>query len=616
MANAAAPALGVRARRTISATLVAGGVVLVASAAAAAVPLAWPPAPLALGSPVATLVAGAAFALLFFLVFERSGFVLYWGRQSTTVTLDEAALFLGALVLPMPHLVLGVAIASSVTQWLHRRTPIKAAFNVAQYAIAAALAGASVAAASALGVPAPWAALPAPVVFAFVTAFATAAVLATIGGQPVLQTFRERFGHWLMAGALGTIVGTTVYALYALHPVAALLSVPLVLSLRRFGRLNELADDDLRTHGLLAAASARLAGEADLDRVAEEVLVACHQLLDCGDAEVTLGTGDGRSRVWRRAFLGSGGDRSGGVRARIGPATEATVGEVAAYPPRGQRAYGERERHVLLTIGAAAAAALANARALAAESETVRRVQNAHRELEEFTLWTTHDLREPLRGVETLAAFLAEDVDRMSPEEARDVAERIQVAAGRLKERVKGLHAFSRIVQHDRPFEPVDLDSVVRDTVAVLAPKADEKRAIIKLPAEPFPTVRAQRHRLDIVFGNLVENALKYGPAEGAVVEVGFRREAAGGWEFHVRDNGPGIPREYHETIFHLFQRGPTTSEPGSGAGLAIVKRVVEQHGGSVWVESEPGSGACFRFTLPEAPDDIGDATAASARVT
>ncbi|HUR67685.1 MAG TPA: ATP-binding protein [Candidatus Thermoplasmatota archaeon] len=245
-------------------------------------------------------------------------------------------------------------------------------------------------------------------------------------------------------------------------------------------------------------------------------------------------------------------------------------------------------------------------RSMATQHETIKRLENMNRELEEFTLWTTHDMREPLRSIGTIADFLHEDLGTVGVDEARDMARRIREGAERLKERVKALHAFSLIVQRDDEFQDVDMQAVVASVLASLETKIAERGALIVLPRDPLPVVRAQPHRIDQVFANLIENALKYGRAAappGAsgvrpTVEIGVA-ELDGGWRFHVRDNGSGIPAGYHDRIFQLFQRGPDPGESGSGAGLAIVKRIAEQHGGRAWVESREGQGATFYVTIP-----------------
>jgi signal transduction histidine kinase len=231
--------------------------------------------------------------------------------------------------------------------------------------------------------------------------------------------------------------------------------------------------------------------------------------------------------------------------------------------------------------------------------EANQRLTNANRELEEFTLWTTHDMREPLRSVGQLATILREDFDALRPSEAKDLVRKIERSTEALKDRIKALHEFSRIVQEDVPFETVALDDAWETAVAGLRARIGERGAIVRSDG-PLPVVRAQRQRIEKVFANLLENALKYNDKPTPVVEASCR-DAGGAWEFVVRDNGPGIDPAFRERAFKLFQRGPGAREAGSGAGLAIVKRIVEQHGGRVWIEGEPGEGAAFRFTIPKA---------------
>ena len=680
--------------------------------------------------------AALGFAVLFFLL-EKQGFVFRWGGETTKVSLDEIALFLGLVILPPGHVVIAVAGSCVANQALHRRDPMKATFNVAQYAVAAAVAAGATLALRMAGVPRPWPAVAGPVVFAVATAWLVSLLFSRMQGERLMPVFRSRFGALAFVGAaLGTGMGLIAYALYRFEPLAVLAVLPVLLFLRRFGRLSEWADEELKTHKLLAAVSAEVAGRGDLDAVAGKVLTACHELLDCGEAQLTLTTPE-PPRSWRRLFAATPLGH-GGITTPVLDAHGTPMGQLTAFPKHGQRGYGEREHHLLRTVAANAAAAAANARALKAaedanrelmasegryhhlfetahvqvlvldeegrvldvnpaaravlgdalrgreppsvdeliaptgegapplsvrlrslgevrgleatmrgpdgeplcvlvdakvlevpgqartfvafarditslkalegelrevlaeQKETIRRLENMNRELEEFTLWTTHDMREPLRSIGTIAEILHEDVGKVSPDEAQEMARRIHQGAERLKERVKALHAFSRIVQQDDAFSDVDLQAVVEEVVSTMEAAARERGATIVLPARSFPVVRAQPQRLHQVVANLVENALKYGHAEGAQprVELGFE-ETPEGWRVFVQDDGPGVPPQYHERIFLLFQRGPDQGEGGSGAGLAIVKRIVEQHGGRVWVESLPGHGACFSFTLP-----------------
>jgi len=670
------------------------------------------------------------FALVFFLL-EKQGFVFQWRGESTKVSLDEIALFLGALTLPVALVVAGVAASALANQALHRRGGAKAAFNVGSYTIAALLAASSALLARAWGVASPWSALAVPLVFGFTTSLLVSFLFSRMNGSPTLVVFRDRFlGFSVVAASLGASLGLVVVALARLSPWATLAALPAFLHMRRFGRLSEWADAELRTHQRLAAVSADVAGSAELDVVARKILVALRELLDAAEARLTLEP-PLDARAWREGDAPP--HASGGISAQIRDARGALVGSISVFPKPGQRAFGEREHHLLRTVASTFASAAANASALRdaeranvalresetryrtlfettrmhlavldkegrildlnpaaarmlgrsrhellgrsfpdllpeaaaclrealekgllqgethdvecaargqhflldaktlegreprlvvflrevttlktleselrdanrVQQETIRRLENMNRELEEFTLWTTHDMREPLRSIGTIAQILQEDLDRISPEEARDLTRRIREGSERLKERVKALHAFSLIVQRDDAFTNVDLQEVVDNVVESLEAKVAERRARIVLPERPFPIVRAQPHRIHQVLANLVENALKYGHAERPTVTLGHERTEAG-LRLFVRDNGPGIPPQYHQRIFQLFQRGPATSEPGSGAGLAIVKRIVEQHGGRVWVESEPGQGACFQVLLPDKPE-------------
>lgn len=569
-----------------------------ASAALAGVPHLAPLAegPIDFGSLLAPVSVGFA-ALLFALQYH--GFVFYWRAQSTKISLDEIGIFVGLLALPPAALVLAVVASSLVNQLVHRRELGKSAFNVAQYAIAALVTVLVCVALRIAGVPSPWFALPSPLLFYALTAFQVSLLFAQSEGVSPFRVFRQRFGRFVVLGAtLGASLGLVVLALFKLHPLAVVAAVPLFVYLRRFGRLSEWAEAEITTHRLVASVSAEVAGRADLDRVADRILATCHDLFDCGEAVLMLARGTtAEPRVWRASFGKSLG--VGGVTAEICDADGSRLGSLQAFPKPGANRYGEREQQLLRTVAASAAAAAANADALRSAKEANRRLENMNRELEQFTLWTTHDMREPLRSIGTIATLLHEDLGNIETEEARDLARRICEGSDRLKERVKALHAFSLIVQRDDEFEDVDMQRVMEHVVASLEARISEKRATIVFPPGDFPTIRAQPHRIDQVFGNLVENALKYGRQEDALVEVGFSQTPTE-WRFFVRDDGPGIPAGYQERIFQLFQRGPGAKETGSGAGLAIVKRIAEQHGGRAWVESREGEGACFVVALPK----------------
>ena len=147
------------------------------------------------------------------------------------------------------------------------------------------------------------------------------------------------------------------------------------------------------------------------------------------------------------------------------------------------------------------------------------------------------------------------------------------------------------------PSEEIDVAALLREIRGELAVSLEEARAEF-VAQEPLPTLRADRGRIHQVFVNLIDNAVKFRSAERALrIEVGCRQES-GFWCFHVADNGIGIAPQYHEQIFTPFRKLHPEIE-GVGIGLAIVKKILEHHGGPVWVESEAGKGSTFYFTIP-----------------
>jgi len=172
---------------------------------------------------------------------------------------------------------------------------------------------------------------------------------------------------------------------------------------------------------------------------------------------------------------------------------------------------------------------------------------------------------------------------------------------------------MSRVGTQGRPFVPVDTAQTLQRVLGWLARALEESGGTVEVG--PLPVVRGDAGQLEQLFQNLVANALKFRrPGERPMVRVTAERRAEGtagaAWEFAVVDDGIGFEPEFAEQIFVVFQRLHTRTEfPGTGVGLAIVKKIVERHGGRVWAESTPGAGATFRFTLPDAAPG-GDASA------
>ncbi len=219
-------------------------------------------------------------------------------------------------------------------------------------------------------------------------------------------------------------------------------------------------------------------------------------------------------------------------------------------------------------------------------------------ELEQFAYVASHDLQEPLRMVSSYVQLFekryADQVDAQSQKYINYAVE----GAKRMQSLIGGLLEYSRVGRVDEPFATVDTSAALDQALLNLRSTLDESRAAVT--RGPLPTVNGNAGRLAQVFQNLIGNAIKFRrPAVAPAVHVSatpHRKE----WLFAVRDNGIGIDPQYMDRIFVIFQRLHTRAEyPGTGIGLSICKKVVERHGGRIWVESQPGAGATFQFTLP-----------------
>jgi len=170
--------------------------------------------------------------------------------------------------------------------------------------------------------------------------------------------------------------------------------------------------------------------------------------------------------------------------------------------------------------------------------------------------------------------------------------------ARRMQDLINDLLAFSRVGTRGKPLVATDINAVVSDVLANLQTAINEADAEITV-AKEMPTANADSMQLGQVFQNLLSNALKFHGARPPEVDISFHQRGSE-VEFVVRDNGIGIQPQYAERIFLLFQRLHTAQDyPGTGIGLAICKKIIERHGGRIWVESTPGQGSAFHFTIP-----------------
>jgi signal transduction histidine kinase len=232
-------------------------------------------------------------------------------------------------------------------------------------------------------------------------------------------------------------------------------------------------------------------------------------------------------------------------------------------------------------------------------AELQRMAEELHRsniELQQFAYVASHDLQEPLR---TITSFLQLIEKRYADSIGGDAKEFIGfsvAAATRLQEMIRALLEYSRLQSRGSPFAVVKTQAVLNEAMIYLGKAIEESGAIIT--ADALPQIYGDDGQMVRLFQNLLANAIKFCGSRPPVIHVSCDKKG-GEWLFCVKDNGIGMDPKYADRIFNIFQRLHGRDVPGIGIGLAICKRIVERHGGCIWVESETGKGASFCFTIP-----------------
>ena len=236
----------------------------------------------------------------------------------------------------------------------------------------------------------------------------------------------------------------------------------------------------------------------------------------------------------------------------------------------------------------------------------------SNQELDAFAYIASHDLKEPLRGIHNYATFLVEDYSDKLDDEGKDKLTTLTRLSQRLDGLLDSLLEFSRLGRVDFALGQTELHDVVAEVVDSMRITLDAQRVDIRIP-QRLPRVRGDRVMLGEVYRNLITNAAKYNPNPDKWIEIGFQpdaRPSANGdtplrrrqTVFYVRDNGLGIPEKHFDVIFRIFKRLHEREAfgGGTGVGLTIVKKVIERHGGEIWLESSLGEGTTFYFTIAE----------------
>lgn len=230
------------------------------------------------------------------------------------------------------------------------------------------------------------------------------------------------------------------------------------------------------------------------------------------------------------------------------------------------------------------------------QADLIRAVDGVNRDLKDFASIVSHDLKAPLRGIKTLATWILDDSSDQLGEQANEQMHLLLERVERMYQLIDGVLKYSRAGRtEERPLH-VNLNEFIPEVIDMLAPPEN----ITITVEDEMPAIDCEETHLMQLFQNLLSNAIKYMDKPRGWVQVGCVEEN-GFWKFTVADNGPGIEEKHFERIFRMFQSLSVSEQfRGTGVGLTVAKKIVELHGGSIWIESEVGKGTTFFFTLPK----------------
>jgi len=250
----------------------------------------------------------------------------------------------------------------------------------------------------------------------------------------------------------------------------------------------------------------------------------------------------------------------------------------------------------------AAELAIANQELAIQNKEKEKRVaelKTAVEELEQFAYVASHDLQEPLRMISSYTQLLDRRYKDQLDEDARDFINYAVDGANRMQKLINALLIYSRVTTHAKSYQQVDMTNVLGQVVANLLVMIEENSAFIT--NDDLPEIKAEESQMIQLFQNLIGNAIKFRKnSEIPLIHISCEKKN-NFYEFSVRDNGIGLDMQYKDRIFVIFQRLHSAKDyPGTGIGLAINKRIIDRHGGKIWVDSKINEGTTFYFTIPE----------------
>ncbi len=287
-------------------------------------------------------------------------------------------------------------------------------------------------------------------------------------------------------------------------------------------------------------------------------------------------------------------------------------GLLLAHQCAAPRKWNNFETELLKQLANQIGIALSQAQLLEKETQQSQELVRSNAELEQFAYVASHDLQEPLRMVTSYLQLLERRYKNQLDANADQFITYAVDGARRMQTLINDLLNYSRVSTRGQPFKLVDCDVILQRAIANLQIAIADSQAIVT--HDNLPRVMADTTQLTQVFQNLIGNAIKFCQNQQPQIHIGVAKETpnsdeeslnsiplADEWLFSIRDNGIGLESQYAERIFIIFQRLHGRDKyPGTGIGLAICKKIIERHGGRIWVESKPGQGSTFYFTIPD----------------
>ena len=231
-------------------------------------------------------------------------------------------------------------------------------------------------------------------------------------------------------------------------------------------------------------------------------------------------------------------------------------------------------------------------------TRTMEELKRSNKELQQFAYAASHDLQEPLRMVSSFSQLLERRYKNRLDSDADEFIEFIVEGAKRMKNLIDDLLIYSRVTRKEKEFEEVDLEKILAFTLSDFSVLIKEQN--VTVTHDTLPTIFADASQMGQVFQNLIGNAIKFHGNNDPKINISAHKDLDG-WTFTVKDNGIGIDKKYQKQIFEVFRRLHTRKEyPGTGIGLSICQKIIERHGGKLWVDSTPNMGSTFYFTIPK----------------